>query len=184
MLFRSVSQSRYPADRFDLAVDFGWFYFITKPLFGALQYLNKLCGSLGLAILLMTVLSKALTYPLLRKSYRAMERMKAVAPKMEMIKARYKDDPARMQQEIWALYKKEKANPLSGCLPQIIQMPLFFCLYKVFSVSLEMRHAPFMGWIQDLSMPDPTHVFNLFGLLPFTPLLPIVTGKQIGRAHV
>lgn len=162
-------EARIPADRFELAVDFGWFYFITKPLFYALQAINKLCGSLGLAILLMTILSKIVVYPLSRKSYRAMERMKAVAPKMEKIKARYHDDPTRMQQEIWALYKKEKANPLSGCLPQLLQMPLFFCLYKVFSVSLEMRHASFMGWIQDLSMPDPTHLFNLFGLLPFTP---------------
>lgn len=158
-----------PVDRFDLAVDFGWFYFITKPLFYVLQYIHKLCGNLGLAILLMTLISKVLVFPLSRKSYRAMERMKAVAPKMEMIKARYKDDPTRMQQEVWALYKKEKANPLAGCLPQLLQMPLFFCLYKVFSVSLEMRHAPLMGWIHDLSMPDPTHVFNLFGLLPFTP---------------
>lgn len=162
-------EKNVPIDRFDLAVDFGWFYFITKPLFYALQYINQLCGSLGLAILLMTVISKLLVFPLSRKSYRAMERMKAVAPKMELLRARYKDDPTRMQQEIWALYKKEKANPLSGCLPQLLQMPLFFCLYKVFSVSLEMRHAPFMGWIDDLSMPDPTHVLNLFGLLPFTP---------------
>lgn len=173
-------------DRFDLAVDFGWFYFITKPLFYALQFLKEMCGSLGLAILVMTFISKILVYPLARNSYRSMNRMRELAPKMDAIRKRFKDDQMRMNQEVMALYQKEKVNPLSGCLPQILQAPIFFCLYKVFYVSLEMRHASFLGWIHDLSAPDPTHVFNLFGLLPFTPpsflhigLLPLIMGATM-----
>lgn len=156
-------------DKFDLAIDFGWFYFLTKPLFYGLEYLYKVLGNLGLAILLLTIAMKILFFPLANKSYRSMSRMKQMQPKIEQLKNRYGDDKIRMNQELMELYKKEKINPLSGCLPMIIQIPVFFCLYKVLFVTLEMRHAPFYGWINDLSAPDPTTVFNLFGLLPFTP---------------
>lgn len=170
-------------NKFDLAVDFGWFYFLTKPLFYFLEYLNGLIGNLGIAILVMTVLFKLALFPLANKSYRSMSRMKLLQPKMEQLKARYGNDKMRLNQELMDLYKKENANPMSGCLPILIQAPVFFCLYKVLFVTLEMRHAPFYGWINDLSAPDPTSLFNLFGLLPFTPpsflmigLWPIIMG--------
>lgn len=156
-------------DKFDLAVDFGWFYFLTKPLFYALESLSKFLGNIGLAILLLTVIFKVAMFPLANKSYRSMSRMKTLQPKMEALKQRYSDDKMRLNQELMELYKKEKINPMAGCLPLVIQAPVFFCLYKVLFVTLEMRHAPFYGWIHDLSAPDPTSVFNLFGLLPFTP---------------
>lgn len=156
-------------DKFDLAVDFGWFYFLTKPLFYILEYLSKFLGNVGLAILLLTVIFKVAMFPLANKSYRSMSRMKVLQPKMETLKQRYGDDKMRLNQELMELYKKEKINPMAGCLPLLIQAPVFFCLYKVLFVTLEMRHAPFYGWIHDLSAPDPTSVFNLFGLLPFTP---------------
>lgn len=155
--------------KFDLAVDFGWFYFLTKPLFYFLEYINKILGNLGLAILFMTVVFKVFMFPLANKSYRSMSRMKDMQPKMEVLRQRYANDTVRMNQELMELYRKEKINPLSGCLPMLIQAPLFFCLYKVLFVTIEMRQAPFYGWIHDLSAPDPTSVFNLFGLLPFTP---------------
>jgi YidC/Oxa1 family membrane protein insertase len=155
--------------KFDLAVDFGWFYFLTKPLFYLLEYLHKILGNLGLAILVMTVMFKVVLFPLANKSYRSMSRMKTLQPKMEALKQRFGTDKMRMNQEIMELYKKEQINPLSGCLPMVIQAPLFFCLYKVLFVTIEMRHAPFYGWIHDLSAPDPTSFFNLFGLLPFDP---------------
>lgn len=155
--------------KFDLAVDFGWFYFLTKPLFYFLEYLNKIFGNLGIAILIMTVCFKIALFPLANKSYRSMSRMKTLQPKMEALKKRFGDDKMRMNQEIMELYKTEKINPLSGCLPMLIQAPLFFCLYKVLFVTIEMRQAPFYGWIHDLSAPDPTSFFNLFGLLPFDP---------------
>lgn len=155
--------------KFDLAVDFGWFYFLTKPLFYLLEYLHKILGNLGLAILVMTVMFKVVLFPLANKSYRSMSRMKTLQPKMEALKQRFGNDKMRMNQEIMELYKKEQINPLSGCLPMVIQAPLFFCLYKVLFVTIEMRHAPFYGWIHDLSAPDPTSFFNLFGLLPFDP---------------
>lgn len=156
-------------DRFDLAVDFGWFYFLTKPLFYTLDWFHKLLGNFGLAILALTVLTKVAAFPLALKTFRSMARMKKFQPEMERIKARYADDRMRMNQEIMAFYQKEKINPVSGCLPMLIQAPIFFCLYKVFFVSIEMRHAPFFGWIHDLSVPDPTSLFNLFGLIPWTP---------------
>jgi YidC/Oxa1 family membrane protein insertase len=155
--------------KFDLAIDFGWFYFLTKPLFYLLDYLNKIFGNFGIAILVMTVMFKLAFFPLANKSYRSMARMKQMQPKLEQLKKRYGDDKMRMNQELMEVYKREKINPLSGCLPVLIQAPVFFCLYKVLFVTLEMRQAPFFGWIHDLSMPDPTSVFNLFGLLPFTP---------------
>ena len=155
--------------RFDLAVDFGWFYFLTKPLFYILEFFHQLLGNLGLAILLLTVLVKILFFPLANKSFKSMARMKILGPKMELIKQRYAHDKARMNQELMDFYRREKVNPVSGCLPMLIQAPIFFCLYKVFFVTIEMRHAPFYGWIHDLSSPDPTSVFNLFGLIPWTP---------------
>lgn len=156
-------------DKFDLAVDFGWFYFLTKPLFYVLEYLHKLLGNFGLAILALTVLFKVIFFPLANKSYRSMAHMKQVQPKIEALKKRYGDDKVRMNQELMELYRKERINPLAGCLPMLIQAPVFFCLYKVLFVTLEMRHAPFYGWIGDLSAPDPTTLFNLFGLIPWTP---------------
>ena len=156
-------------EKFDLAIDFGWFYFLTKPLFYVLEYMNKLLGNMGLAILLLTVIFKAAMFPLANKSYRSMSRMKILQPKMEALKAKYGDDKMKLNQELMALYQKEKINPMAGCLPMLIQAPVFFCLYKVLFVTLEMRHAPFYGWIHDLSAPDATSIFNLFGLLPFTP---------------
>jgi YidC/Oxa1 family membrane protein insertase len=155
--------------KFDLAVDFGWFYFLTKPLFYVLEFLNAFLGNLGLAILALTILFKAVMYPLAAKSFRSMAKMKKFQPQMEQLKERYKDDKLKLQQEIMELYRKEKINPLSGCLPMVIQAPIFFCLYKVLFVTIEMRHAPFFGWIHDLSAPDPTTLFNLFGLIPWTP---------------
>lgn len=155
--------------RFDLAVDFGWFYFVTKPLFYVLEFLHQLLGNLGVAILILTVLVKILFYPLANKSFNSMARMKIMQPQMEKIKQKYANDKMKMNQELMELYKREKINPMSGCLPMLIQAPIFFCLYKVFFVTIEMRHAPFFGWIHDLSAPDPTSVFNLFGLLPFDP---------------
>lgn len=154
---------------FDLAVDFGWFYFLTKPLFYTLEYLHQLLGNLGLAILVLTILFKMMLYPMATKSYRSMARLKNLQPKIQHIQNMYKDDRTRQSQEMMALYKKEKVNPAGGCLPMLIQAPIFFCLYKVLFVSIEMRHAPFFGWIHDLAAPDPTSFVNLFGILPFTP---------------
>jgi YidC/Oxa1 family membrane protein insertase len=154
---------------FDKAVDFGWFYFLTKPIFFVLDWLSNQLGNFGLAILVFTLFVKALFFPLATKSYRSMSKMKLLAPRMTSIRERFKEDPAAMQRETMALYKSEGVNPASGCLPMLIQIPVFFCLYKVLYVTIEMRHAPFFGWIHDLSAPDPTTVFNLFGLLPFNP---------------
>ncbi|HEY1473134.1 MAG TPA: membrane protein insertase YidC [Pseudolabrys sp.] len=162
-------------DRFDKLIDWGWFYFITKPLFQLIDYLYRLVGNFGLAILIVTVLIKAAFFPLANKSYASMAKMKAVQPQMAALRARYPDDKAKQQQELMALYKKEKINPLAGCLPIAIQIPVFFSLYKVLFVTIEMRHAPFFGWIHDLSAPDPTNIFNLFGLIPFDPTtLPVI----------
>ena len=162
-------------NRFDLVIDWGWFYFITKPLFQVIDYLYRLVGNFGLAILIVTVLIKIAFFPLANKSYASMAKMKAVQPQMTALRERYPDDKAKQQQELMALYKKEKINPLAGCLPIVVQIPVFFSLYKVLFVTIEMRHAPFFGWIHDLSAPDPTNVFNLFGLIPFDPtVIPMV----------
>jgi YidC/Oxa1 family membrane protein insertase len=164
---------RYERDlsipNFDKAVDFGWFYFLTKPIFYALDWLYHLTGNFGVAILIFTVFAKAVFFPLANKSYKSMSKMKMLGPKMQEIRERLKEDPAKMQSEIMGLYKSEKVNPASGCLPMVVQIPVFFSLYKVIFVTIEMRHAPFFGWIRDLSAVDPTNVFNLFGLLPFDP---------------
>ncbi|MBV8535689.1 MAG: membrane protein insertase YidC, partial [Alphaproteobacteria bacterium] len=154
-------------DRFDLAIDWGWFRFLTRPIFLALDYFNTLLGNFGLAILLLTVLIKAAFFPLANKSYRAMSKMKLLQPEMEKLRAKYGEDKQALSREMMALYKKQGANPLAGCLPIAIQIPVFFSLYKDIFITIEMRHAPFYGWIKDLSAQDPTSVFNLFGLLPF-----------------
>jgi YidC/Oxa1 family membrane protein insertase len=162
-------QAEYGIPLFDRAVDFGWFYFLTKPLFHILHYFYQLTGNYGVAILLLTLLVKIVFFPLANKSYRSMSKMKALQPKMMELREKYADDKMAMNQALMKLYKDEKVNPMSGCLPIVIQIPVFFALYKVLFVSIEMRHAPFFGWIHDLSAPDPTSVFNLFGLLPFAP---------------
>ena len=154
---------------FDKAIDFGWFYFLTKPIFLTLIFFHGLLGNLGIAILLLTVIIKALFFPLANKSYAAMSRMKKLQPEIQKLREKYGDDKARINQEMMDLYKRTGANPLAGCLPIVIQIPVFFSLYKVLFVTIEMRHAPFFGWIHDLSAPDPTSFANLFGLLPFTP---------------
>jgi len=155
--------------KFDLAIDWGLYYFLTKPIFLTLQFFYQLLGNFGLAILLLTLIIKLLFFPLANKSYSAMSKMKLLQPEMQKIRERFPEDKARQQQEIMALYKKVGANPLAGCLPIVIQIPVFFSLYKVLFVTIEMRHAPFFGWIHDLSAPDPTSFANLFGLIPFTP---------------
>jgi YidC/Oxa1 family membrane protein insertase len=162
-------ESEFHIPSFDKAVDFGWFYFLTKPIFFALDYLNSLLGNFGLAIMVFTVFVKALFFPLANYSYRSMSKMKLLAPKMTALRERLKDDPQKMQSEMMGLYRQEKVNPASGCLPMVVQIPVFFSLYKVIFVTIEMRQAPFFGWIHDLSQVDPTNVFNLFGLLPFNP---------------
>ena len=156
------------AKQFDLMIDWGWFYFITKPLFKLLHWLSQLLGNYGLAILATTVLVKAAFFPLANKSYESMAKMKKLQPEMEKIRERFKDDRVKQQQEMMSLYKNEKINPASGCLPILLQIPVFFALYKVLFITIDMRHAPFFGWIKDLSAPDPTSIFNLFGLLPYT----------------
>ncbi|MET0575684.1 MAG: membrane protein insertase YidC [Mesorhizobium sp.] len=155
--------------QFDLLIDWGWFYFITKPMFWLIDTLYRFLGNFGLAILATTVIVKAVFFPLANKSYVSMANMKKVQPAMLEIREKYADDKMKQQQAMMELYKKEKINPLAGCWPILIQIPVFFALYKVLYVTIEMRHAPFFGWIQDLAAPDPTSLFNLFGLLPFTP---------------
>jgi len=156
-------------NHFDLMIDWGWFYFITKPMFLALDFFYRLVGNFGIAILLVTVIVKLLFFPLANKSYASMAKMKSVQPQLQALKERYPDDKVKQQQEMMEIYKKEKINPIAGCLPVAIQIPVFFSLYKVLFVTIEMRHAPFYGWIRDLSSPDPTNVFTLFGLLHYDP---------------
>src|ERR1700751_5575159 len=164
---------------FDLLIDWGWFYFITKPMFLALDFFYHLVGNFGLAILLVTVLVKLLFFPLANKSYASMAKMKSVQPQLAALKERYPDDKMKQQQEMMEIYKKEKINPIAGCLPVALQIPVFFSLYKVLFVTIEMRHAPFYGWIKDLSAPDPTNLFNLFGLLHFDPTQIPVFGQYL-----
>lgn len=162
-------QQSLNAKNLDLMIDWGWFYFITKPLFKVMDWVYHLVGNFGVTILIVTVMLKLALFPLANKSYESMARMKAVQPEMLAIRDRYADDRTKQQQAMMELYKKEKINPLAGCLPVIVQIPIFFALYKVLFVTIEMRHAPFFGWVKDLAAPDPTNLFNLFGLLPFTP---------------
>lgn len=167
----------YSIDRFELMIDWGWFHFITKPMFYLIRLLYEFLGNFGLAILAVTVIVKAIFFPLANKSYASMANMRRVQPKMKEIQEKHKDDRAAQQQAMMELYKTEKINPISGCWPILIQIPVFFALYKVLFVTIEMRHAPFFGWIQDLAAPDPTHIFNLFGLLPYDPSAVPVIGS-------
>jgi YidC/Oxa1 family membrane protein insertase len=169
--------------RFDYLIDWGWFPFLTGPMLSLMDWLYKLVGNFGVAIMLTTVIVKLLFFPLANKSFESMSKMKKLQPEMKKIQERFKEDRARQQQAIMELYKKEKVNPMAGCLPIFIQIPVFFSLYKVLLIAIEMRHAPFVGWIKDLSAPDPTTIFNLFGLIPWTPpqalmlgILPLLMG--------
>ena len=155
--------------RFDLLIDWGWFYFLTKPMFRALQFFYDLVGNYGVSILIVTVLIKAVFFPLASRSYETMAKMKKLQPRMLQIREQYKDDRQAQQQELMKIYREEKLNPLAGCLPILLQIPVFFALYKVLFVTIDMRHQPFFGWITDLSAPDPTSLFNLFGLIPWDP---------------
>ncbi len=162
-------EDEYGIEKLTLAIDFGWFWFLTRPLSEVLIWANGWIGNFGVAILLLTVMIKIMFFPLANKSYKAMSQMRKLQPEMVKLRERFSDDKARLNQEMMALYKREKVNPTSGCLPMLIQIPVFFALYKVLFVTIEMRHAPFFGWIQDLSAPDPTTIFNLFGLIPWSP---------------
>jgi YidC/Oxa1 family membrane protein insertase len=171
-------EKQFGIKRFDLMIDWGWFHFLTKPLFKIMDWINHSVGNFGVTILIITVLIKLLFFPLANKSYRSMAKMKEAGPEMQAIKERYPDDRVKQQQEMMELYKKKQINPMAGCLPVLVQIPVFFALYKVIYITIEMRHAPFFGWIKDLSAPDPTSIFNLFGLLPFN--VPDISFFQLG----
>ena len=156
-------------NKLDLVIDWGWFYFFTKPLFFIIDYLFRYSGNFGIAIVLITLGIRLLFFPLANYSFRSMAKMKAVQPEMTRLKELHKEDKTKLQQEMMSLYRKEKINPASGCLPVLIQIPFFFAIYKMLFISLEMRHQPFFGWIKDLSAQDPTSLFNLFGLIPWDP---------------
>ena len=160
---------KYGFDKFDLMIDWGWFMPLTKGMFYLLSWVHGLVGNFGVAILLVTVLVKAAVFPLANKSYASMSRMKKLKPEMDKIKAEFPDDRAKVQQATMELYKREKVSPLAGCLPMLVQIPVFFSLYKVILTTIELRHAPFFGWVHDLSAPDPTSLFNLFGLISWVP---------------
>ena len=160
---------KYKFQRFDLMIDWGWFAPITKAMFYLLSFVHSLVGNFGVAILIVTLLVKAAVFPLANKSYASMSKMKNLKPQMDAIKEKYPDDKVKQQQETMQLYKEQKVNPMAGCLPIFVQIPVFFSLYKVILTTIELRHAPFFGWIHDLSAPDPTTLFNLFGLIPWTP---------------
>ncbi len=162
-------QTRLGIKKFDLMIDWGWFYFITKPLFLLIDAIYRYVGNFGVAILIVTVLVKLAFFPLANRSYQSMAKMKKIQPQIAALKDLYPDDKVKQQQEQMALFKKEGVNPVAGCLPMVIQIPVFFALYKVIFITIEMRHAPFFGWIRDLSAPDPTNVFTLFGLIPWDP---------------
>ena len=156
-------------DKFEMAIDFGWFFIITKPLIQLMDVLASALPNMGLVILLLTLMLRFITDPLMKKSFLSAAKMRALQPKIALLQKSYAHDKLRMNQEMMALYRKEKVSPLSGCLPMLLQAPIFFCLYKVFFISIEMRHAPLFGWIRDLSAPDPLCLFNLFGLIDWTP---------------
>jgi YidC/Oxa1 family membrane protein insertase len=171
--------------RLDDAVDWGMFWFFTRPIFWLLEQFFHLVGNFGIAILMLTVVIKLVFFPLANKSYESITKMKKVQPRMEELKAKYKDDAPKLQQEMMQLYQREKINPLSGCLPILIQIPVFYALYKVLSVTIEMRHAPFFGWIRDLSSRDPTTIWTAFGLLPWNPAsAPMIGGFLDGPLHI
>ncbi len=160
---------RLNINKYDLAIDWGWFYFIVKPLFFVTDYFFKLTGNFGISIILITFCIRLIFFPLANYSFRSMAKMKVLQPEMARLKELHKEDKMKLQQEMMALYKKEKVNPVSGCLPIFIQIPFFFAIYKMLFVTIEMRHQPFFGWIKDLSERDPTSIFNLFGLIPWDP---------------
>jgi YidC/Oxa1 family membrane protein insertase len=162
-------QDNVPIQNFVDSIDWGWFYFLTKPMFRLLHWLHGSIGNMGWAIIALTFIIKLIVFPLARKSYISMAKMKELQPEMERLKEAAGDDRQKMQQGMMELYKKNKVNPAAGCLPLLIQIPIFFSLYKVIYVTIELYHAPWIGWIHDLSAPDPTSILNLFGLLPFTP---------------
>jgi YidC/Oxa1 family membrane protein insertase len=179
-------KNAFGIEHFDYLIDWGWFPFLTGPMLALMDGLYKIVGNFGLAILLTTVIVKIAFFPLANKSFESMSKMKKLQPEMKKLQERFKDDKARQQQALMELYKKEKVNPMAGCLPIFIQIPVFFALYKVLLLNVSMRHAPFVGWIQDLSAPDPTTIFNLFGLLPWTPpqflmigILPLLMGASM-----
>ncbi|HLX97875.1 MAG TPA: membrane protein insertase YidC [Roseiarcus sp.] len=155
--------------KFNLMIDWGWFYFITQPMYWLIDTIYKFVGNFGIAIMIVTVLVKGAFFPLANRSYQSMAKMKKIQPQIAALKEMYPDDRAKQQQEQMALFKREGVNPVAGCLPMVIQIPVFFALYKVIFITIEMRHAPFFGWIRDLSAPDPTNVFTLFGLIPWDP---------------
>ncbi len=165
----AMYEEKLGAQSFYDAIDWGWFFFLTKPFFWILNTIYKLVGNFGIAIILLTVLVKAIMYPLAYKSYVSMGKMKKLQPETEKIREKHKEDPQAMQRAMLELYKKEKVNPASGCVPILFQIPVFFALYKVLFVTIEMRHAPFFGWIKDLAAPDPTSIFTLFGLIDWSP---------------
>ncbi|MEO1015853.1 MAG: membrane protein insertase YidC [Pseudomonadota bacterium] len=165
---------------FDKAIDWGNFFVLTRPIFYTLNFFGNLTGNFGIAILLLTLVIKALLFPLANKAYESMSKMKKLQPQLEKLKERYGEDKMKLQQEMMALYQKEKLNPLAGCLPILIQMPIFYALYKTLFVTIELRHEGFLGYIKDLSAPDPTSIFNLFGLLPFDPTAVPILGVFLG----
>ncbi|KKC31042.1 membrane protein insertase YidC [Devosia psychrophila] len=167
----SAYQTEYGFDRLELLIDWGWLHFLTKPMYYLLTFLNGIIGNFGVAVLAVTVIVKAIFFPLASRSYASMAAMRRVQPEMKSIQERLKEDRPAQQQAMMELYKREKINPLSGCWPVLIQIPVFFSLYTVIFISLDMRHAPFFGWIQDLAAPDPTNIFTLFGLIPWDPTM-------------
>ncbi len=156
-------------DKFDMAIDFGWFFIITKPLIQLVDIFADIFSNMGFVILILTLLFRIITYPLMKKSFVSMAKMREIQPKIAMLQRTYANDKMRINQELMMLYRKEKISPMSGCLPMLLQAPIFFCLYKIFFISIEMRHAPLFGWIKDLSAPDQLYIFNLFGLIDWTP---------------
>jgi YidC/Oxa1 family membrane protein insertase len=178
-------QSQLGVQRLDWAVDWGNFWFLTRPIFSFLAFIYQHVGNFGVAILLLTVAVRLLFFPLANKQYESLTKMKKVQPQMEELRKKFKDDPAKQQQELLALYQREKVNPLAGCLPLLLQIPVFYALYKVLTVTIEMRHAPFLGWINDLSARDPTTIWNLFGLVPWDPgSAPLIGTFLSGPLHL
>ena len=173
----SAYEDQYGFDRLNLLIDWGWFWYLTQPMYYLLTFLYSIVGNFGLAVLAVTVIVKAIFFPLANRSYASMAAMRRVQPEMKAIQERFKDDRAAQQQAMMELYRKEKINPLSGCWPLLIQIPVFFSLYTVIFISLDMRHAPFFGWIRDLAAPDPTNIFTLFGLIPWDPTVVPVLGS-------
>jgi YidC/Oxa1 family membrane protein insertase len=178
-------QTKLGVPEFDRAVDWGMFWFLTRPIFIFLEFIFRHVGNFGVAILLLTVAVRLLFFPLANKQYESITKMKKIQPEMEALRAKFKEDPQKQQQELMALYQREKVNPLAGCLPILFQIPVFYALYKVLTNTIEMRHAPFLGWIQDLSARDPTTIWTLFGLIDWVPAsAPFIGGFLDGPLHL